>query len=653
MYSFDVYDTLITRNVAEPKDIFGLMCYVIESNDVFSEAKEKLGNNFQAIRVEAEKTARVMSGQEITLDDIYMQIKKFSGLSGNAIVLLKNLEIDTETNNAIGIQSNIDKVKGLLDEGQRVILISDMYLPKSVYKKIFEIEAPVLNNLTLYLSSEEGATKESGLLYALVGKKEQVDYSEWIHVGDNHISDGSIPELFGIKPLLYDRKKDSINTNAANSKISVKASDGLETAKKLLASKKDLNYESRGYWLGYKYIGIPLYSFVSWILNIAIQKKITKLYFVMRDGYILKQIADIIIDSNKCEIQTYYLYGSRTAWNPTSDEELNNLIGYLRQEIGNNSSDDYALVDAKGTGRSINYLAKLLGQKITVFYYCMFEPIRCTHINPFVYTSEGYFIEHFCRAPLGPTIGYRKEDGKYIPVLGERASGLLSETIDEYVRGAKDFTKEYCSRYSRLDFDLYETGNTIMRDCYIYPTFEVASVIGDIPQDDDNEDRLYAPKLEHDDIYKIEVIRTTEPQSKYYNGADLQYSYKRLDIVEIEWLDTCRNNFFESNITDKSSNALKIAIYAYGVYGKELYHRLYANSGVDVVAVVDANYMNCKSLEVNVEKLSVLRDREYDFVVIALVSKKKSDNVKRMLVSAGVIEAKILYYKDFCDKYIG
>ena len=44
------------------------------------------------------------------------------------------------------------------------------------------------------------------------------------------------------------------------------------------------------------------------------EKGIQKLFFIARDGYILKKIADILIEKYRYPIATVYLYGSRKAW---------------------------------------------------------------------------------------------------------------------------------------------------------------------------------------------------------------------------------------------------------------------------------------------------------------------------------------------------
>lgn len=60
------------------------------------------------------------------------------------------------------------------------------------------------------------------------------------------------------------------------------------------------------------YVTAPvLFCYVSYILDSVKKKNINRIFFLSRDGYILKQIADIIIERKKLKIQTSYLYVSR------------------------------------------------------------------------------------------------------------------------------------------------------------------------------------------------------------------------------------------------------------------------------------------------------------------------------------------------------
>lgn len=65
--------------------------------------------------------------------------------------------------------------------------------------------------------------------------------------------------------------------------------------------------------LGYKYAGPVLVAYVRWILKNAVQFEIKRLYFLARDGYTLKLIAEMICEKFGLDIECRYLYCSRAS----------------------------------------------------------------------------------------------------------------------------------------------------------------------------------------------------------------------------------------------------------------------------------------------------------------------------------------------------
>lgn len=66
--------------------------------------------------------------------------------------------------------------------------------------------------------------------------------------------------------------------------------------------------------LGACLAGPLFFPYVYWVLQQARSQGIHTLYFIARDGYVLKEIADIIIQGDHLSVSTRYLYGSRKAW---------------------------------------------------------------------------------------------------------------------------------------------------------------------------------------------------------------------------------------------------------------------------------------------------------------------------------------------------
>ncbi len=328
LYSFDIFDTLVTRKVATPKGIFALMQQKLEENPDFT---KEFKNDFYNIRTNSEKYAREYfksknGTTEVTFDDIYAQIQKNYYLSEASIIFLKDLEIATEIENMVGIEENISKVKNLIKNNKRVILISDMYLSSNTLHKILSEVDNIFDELPIYVSSEYKASKNEGALYKIVQKKENVSFRHWKHFGDHVISDFKKAKQLGINSRLYNfsplmpYEMELLKAHFDNVDIQYMVGTAKLTRLNIQAENQDK------YDFGASYSAPLLYSYVTEVIETALSKGFKNLYFIARDGYIPKLIADIIIREKNLPIKARYIYGSRLAWRLPDEENYENFI---------------------------------------------------------------------------------------------------------------------------------------------------------------------------------------------------------------------------------------------------------------------------------------------------------------------------------------
>ncbi len=190
LYSFDIFDTVFTRSVAEPVAIFSLMQSILMTDKSFLDIPQIVRSNFFTIRIDSEAFIRAnkyITCQvfEITLDDIYNNIKHNYDLSIEQIERLKELEITTEIKNIVPIPETINKIKSYLYDKKRVVLISDMYLNEKQIRRLLVSIDEIFEDIKIYVSSEFNKTKNNGNLYEYIKQEENIDYCNWYHVGDN------------------------------------------------------------------------------------------------------------------------------------------------------------------------------------------------------------------------------------------------------------------------------------------------------------------------------------------------------------------------------------------------------------------------------------------------------------------------------------
>ncbi|HHV10479.1 MAG TPA: hypothetical protein GXX75_09415 [Clostridiales bacterium] len=331
MISFDVFDTLITRTTAIPSGVFALMQDELRKNSMYFDVPEYIRENFVDLRLNSEVLARksYCNGalEDITLHQIYDALAMTGTLEEDIRIKLCVLEREIEYKCSIGIEQNIDKIKGYIKQGEKVVLISDMYLEEDTIRKMLIKADPIFEKIKIYVSSGYGKTKGSTNLFWAVKNIEKAEFSEWTHYGDNPKTDIQSAERLGIKaqylkfePLLKCELK-ALKYNEKNTFI--QQTIGIARNTRLFYGLTAV--KAIGSTIG----GAVLFPYVWWIIQESIKKKISRLYFIARDGFILKKIADIIIKELGYQINTYYIYGSRRAWRMPSFNKSNSDVELL------------------------------------------------------------------------------------------------------------------------------------------------------------------------------------------------------------------------------------------------------------------------------------------------------------------------------------
>ncbi len=328
LYSFDIFDTLVTRKTATPKGIFALMQKELKDNSDFS---KELRENFYSIRIESECNARErcknqINCTEITFDDIYNEMQLAYGLSDDLKEYLKSLEIKTESENLVSISENLNRLKDLISRNKRVILVSDMYYSSETLHRLLSNIDKVFDNIKIYVSSEQKASKSEGSLYKLVQKEEKVRFKSWEHYGDNKNADIKNAKKQGINAVWYDFKQlmpyEKVLLKKYPSSVDIQLMVG--TAKLTRLNKQDKNQDK--YDFGASFSAPILYNYVTDVIETALKNGYKTLYFIARDGYIPMVIADIIIKKRNLPIKTKYLYGSRLTWRIPDEESYEYFI---------------------------------------------------------------------------------------------------------------------------------------------------------------------------------------------------------------------------------------------------------------------------------------------------------------------------------------
>lgn len=318
--SFDIFDTLIIRNYINPKDVF------YEMQNQLKDRFEKFAES--RIKAELECRREFNFNQEVTIEEIYnflFEKKYIENLLKNELEELKNLELQIERNNLYvnhEVRILIDELKKL---DKKVILISDIYLPKEFIKEILNRLDISFNLEDMYISSELKVMKSNKELFNYVLKDLKINPEQFFHIGDNQLSDYENPKSLGINAFHYLKAIPNKYENQEKfENIKLSRLRALSRQVRLENPYKNDNHKST-IWNTTANVSAPLMTgFTLWCLQKAKKLNLKKIYFCSRDGEILYKIAKELLPKLNLDIEIDYLYVSRQSLLFPSIKEINN-----------------------------------------------------------------------------------------------------------------------------------------------------------------------------------------------------------------------------------------------------------------------------------------------------------------------------------------
>lgn len=293
--SFDIFDTLLKRDIEKPTDLF----YILQNEGI-----KKYGVHFTGFynqRILAEKKARLDYSREIKLDEIY---NKISGFTSFEIEWAKSREVELEYQYCSANLPLLEIYDYCLKNDKKTIIVSDMYLSKLVLEKMLN-KIGVCEFDSLWVSSELRLTKAKGDIFNYIEDKLNIDGKNVVHIGDNKKSDYLNARKAGWNAILVERYIDNLKYHG---RIQFTSETINEKIVREFINNNILSIPSKQR-LGYENMGPLLYGFSIWLLNELKKQDIEKVFFLSRDGLILKRAFDIV---NVCDnITSKYLYASR------------------------------------------------------------------------------------------------------------------------------------------------------------------------------------------------------------------------------------------------------------------------------------------------------------------------------------------------------
>ncbi len=328
--SFDIFDTLITRAIYEPDDLFRLM------EQVIAEKYDK-HVDFLKLRKAAEEAAAKKYGSMTTIDKIYVEISADKTI-GDIAQDIKRLEIDMEYQLCMPRRDMVDIFNTLKNMGKHVILVSDMYLTKAHIVAMLH-KCGIGGYDELFISCEVGARKDDGSMWNMV--LAGIDTQHFIHLGDNFRSDSQIlmdrhidtHVVLSPRALLelsdFDYFGKMAKESLANSLVVGQAmAGGIFNSPFAFDENGELHFHKIEDF-GYSCLGPIMARFIDWIVEKGLSTG-ERMLLLSREGYLLEQMIRTYCAGRGLEVPDikYFLTSRRACAVPAleNDEDLRELL---------------------------------------------------------------------------------------------------------------------------------------------------------------------------------------------------------------------------------------------------------------------------------------------------------------------------------------
>lgn len=381
-------------------------------------------------------------------------------------------DVDVELGCQYGNNHLISLLRRAKNNGKRIYIVSDFYLPADVYKD-FLLNAGCEDIIDgIFVSETCGKTKAKGDIFKYVTEVLGVEARQCMMIGDSRQSDVEMAERNSIKGIWYFPLMHKVWTNISRRL-------NLNYGKRIQDSLSSYLYRTS---LFDEY-AIVLYHFAHQLVATATKDGTHKLAFISRGGYFLKQVVDVYLRHNPGkEIETTYCYASRKTCLTNDTEQQECLMDYLS---GFKDGDTLVMVDEGWYCHSQQRISERY-KLHTIGYYLGVrgkdaEVEGCVRKGILFdkYGNEGkptrYYgifntncsmYEQMLTSNEGSVTGYQRDtEGRIIPLLhvNYKEHALYSEVIGRWQTRMKLVVKGLCAWKLGEDVDEKKLAKMVLR----------------------------------------------------------------------------------------------------------------------------------------------------------------------------------------------
>ena len=337
-YSFDVFDTLLTRIHATPEDVHLHLAEVLLGRGLLTDT-----TIFVVARRQAEHRAWRSVGyhRAIAIEDIYLHLANTMAWSEGQAAQAMQHEIAIESAAVRPVASGVGQLRRHRAAGAQICYVSDMHLREHHLCPMLKGASILDDHEKVFVSSEFGATKRgAGRLYEHVLRDLGISRWRLVHSGDDFRADVLMAAARGVRwrhrPQARLNRYESMMLDAlphhdwrARSIVSASKFARLETPTSAIPEPT--------WQLLCSTIAPFVAGYALWLIGEAQRRGLDTLFFLARDMQIVHEVASELVRALGLPLRCVYLNGSRVSWQkPGFSADLNYDLTWLNDQVKDN-----------------------------------------------------------------------------------------------------------------------------------------------------------------------------------------------------------------------------------------------------------------------------------------------------------------------------
>jgi len=332
--TFDVFDTVVERPFENYETLFSLIAPEVQAltgipQDKFIELRRR-----SRALAESRRT-----NEEVSLPVRYAAMLEAAGVPLEHAPVLASYEFEMDLQVLRPRPIGVQLVELARSMGKKVVFVSDIYYSTEQVAAMLE-RCGIKGYDRLFTSCDEGKLKHSGTLFPHVFEVLKVKPEHVVHIGDNEHSDVKMAKQSGATARWLPQAAATFKERSLSSASLTFKDAATQSVIRGLVAKAFHDVPGSGLhptWcdgdanrFGYGIAGPVFFGFAHWVLQQAKAQGLKKLYFLARDGDIVKRVYDQLAANDKDAPKSVYLLASRRSVNVASIKTLEEALALLK-----------------------------------------------------------------------------------------------------------------------------------------------------------------------------------------------------------------------------------------------------------------------------------------------------------------------------------